>query len=843
VIDIPGYEIKREIGAGGMASVYLAVQTSLEREVALKVMAPSLAADPLFSKRFLAEARMLASLAHPNIVAVYDVGVTPSQLHYFSMQYLPGGDFASRVARGMDERDLTVTLAGVARALGYAHQRGYVHRDVAPANILYDVNHNPVLTDFGIALSAAPTSRITSSGFSVGTSHFMSPEQARGGDVDARSDIYSLGALCYYGLTGKPPFDGPDGFAVAYAHVFEPIPRLPPEKAHWQPLIDRALAKDPKDRYADVEAFLDGVASVVPQYAALFREETVVATVPAAAPAAAAATVTMAAAPRAATVNKEAATARVVSRPATTEGAPTLRASAPRAAAPAVATQPAAATLPHWRRYWPLAIVFVGLALIGFALLTRGNRPGSPHPAPVPAPPPVAIAPPQATPQPPPQPISQPPPTASTTETAVAAPAVTPPPAPPPTAMDSIEAVEGAPSVVLAELPTVVDPVTEAVRLGRIDLAAQRLTLPPGNNALERFQFALRLDPKNKAAKQGIVEIAKKYIEFAEKNRAAGDVAQFDQYLKRAAEMAKNVPDDDSVAKAIAASRQAAAAPLIAQAKAAAQAWDKNAAKAAYEKALALDPDNATAREGLKYVATIGEPGFVFRDKLGDGQGPELVILDGGRVAMARRDVTRAEFRRFWNEAGRGQFGGKEFSCRDRESLFRSSRARTWENPDIPQDDNHPVVCVTFAEAVAYAQWLGKLTGKRYRLPSPAEFDQVARHAAAGECKANLADVSYKRKFDSREGSDCDDGFAATAPVAHFAPTAGVFDIDGNVRVWVAACGNGSPAQGADGCRDHLVKGRSWMSPAKESVTYGDTFGADVALNTVGIRVVRDLDK
>ena len=265
MIDIPGYTIKREIGAGGMASVHLAMQTSLDREVALKVMSPALAADPTFSKRFLQEARMLASLAHPNIVAVYDVGVTPAQLHYFSMQYLPGGDFAARVARGIDERELTQTVAGVAHALGYAHQRGYVHRDVAPGNILYDANNNPVLTDFGIALAAASGSRITSTGFSVGTSHYMSPEQARGGDVDLRSDIYSLGVLCYYGLAGKPPYDGADGFAVAYAHVFEPIPRLPAEQTHWQHLIDCALAKDAKDRYADTEQFLDALATVVPQ--------------------------------------------------------------------------------------------------------------------------------------------------------------------------------------------------------------------------------------------------------------------------------------------------------------------------------------------------------------------------------------------------------------------------------------------------------------------------------------------------------------------------------------------------------------------------------------------------
>jgi serine/threonine-protein kinase PpkA len=123
-----------------MASVYLALQTSLDREVALKVMAPALAADPTFSKRFLQEARMLASLAHPNIVQVYDVGVTQAQLNYFSMQYLSGGDFAQRVRLGMSEKDLLRILEGIGNALGYAHHRGYVHRDVAPGNILFDVS-------------------------------------------------------------------------------------------------------------------------------------------------------------------------------------------------------------------------------------------------------------------------------------------------------------------------------------------------------------------------------------------------------------------------------------------------------------------------------------------------------------------------------------------------------------------------------------------------------------------------------------------------------------------------------------------------------------------------------
>lgn len=414
--------------------------------------------------------------------------------------------------------------------------------------------------------------------------------------------------------------------------------------------------------------------------------------------------------------------------------------------------------------------------------------------------------------------------------------------------MDSVEASDaqaaGADPVQLADLPTVVDPVSEAIRLGRVDLAAQRLTSPAGNNALERFQLAMKLDPKNKQARQGIADVAKRYIDYAEKNRTQGDLASYDKFLKTAADVAKSVPDDIEVAKAIAQSRQSAAAPFVAQGKNASAAGDKAGAKTAFEKALQFDPENDAAKEGLKYVATIGEPGFAFRDKMGDGQGPELVIIDS-HVAVAKHDVTRGEFRRFWNAVGKSQFPDGSISCRDRESVFRSSKKRTWENPDIAQDDAHPVVCVSWAEAATYAQWLSKQTGKHYRLMTPAEFDNVVRKAPSGACKSNLADASFNKKFDSHDGADCDDGFAGTAPVGHFGAVAGgIADIDGNVRTWVGACGNGSPADVGSRCRDFLVKGRGWLSqPNRESPNFSDTYGSDVALNTVGFRVVRDVEK
>src|SRR5687768_1683656 len=247
-----------------MAVVYRARQVLLDREVALKVLNPTLAQDSVYAQRFLQEARMLASLGHPHIVPVYDVGVTPDGLHYFSMQLFTGGDFAQRMKEGIDEVELVRVLLAVANALGFAHARGYVHRDVTPCNILFDASNRPVLTDFGIARALAATSRITASGLSVGTSHYMSPEQARGQEVDRRSDIYSIGVLLFEALSGKPPFEGDDGFAVAYAHVHEPIPRLPEGLERWQPLVDRAMAKLPVERFDDCAAFIEGLRETAP---------------------------------------------------------------------------------------------------------------------------------------------------------------------------------------------------------------------------------------------------------------------------------------------------------------------------------------------------------------------------------------------------------------------------------------------------------------------------------------------------------------------------------------------------------------------------------------------------
>ncbi|PTQ87885.1 serine/threonine protein kinase [Agitococcus lubricus] len=249
-IQIPGYTIIRELGRGGMATVYLAIQESFGRQVALKVMAPHLAAESGFPERFDSEAKMVASLSHPHIVTVYDVG-SFNNYHYLAMEYHTGGDLSERI----DRQDITPNNAlritkQLADALGLAHSKGVVHRDIKPDNVLFRAhNDDAILTDFGIARNMQAESHLTQVGSTVGTPKYMSPEQARGMKVDGRADLYSLGVMLYEMLVGKPPFSATDTIALAIKHCQEPVPRLPDHLHRYQQLLDRLLAKEVKNRF------------------------------------------------------------------------------------------------------------------------------------------------------------------------------------------------------------------------------------------------------------------------------------------------------------------------------------------------------------------------------------------------------------------------------------------------------------------------------------------------------------------------------------------------------------------------------------------------------------------
>ncbi len=247
-IAIPGYKILRPIGEGGMASVFLAVQESLDREVALKVMAPALAANSEFTERFLKEGRITAKLQHQNLVTVYDIG-THAGVYYLAAEYIPGGTLKERIdAGGLSVGEILDILVEMARGLDFAHQKGFVHRDVKPGNILFRKDGSVVLADFGIAKAMDSSSSSTVAGASIGTPDYMSPEQARAEPVDGRSDLYSLGTVLYEMLMGVPPYQAADPFTVALMHVTQPIPQLPSEFSWLQPLIDRTMHKQPSER-------------------------------------------------------------------------------------------------------------------------------------------------------------------------------------------------------------------------------------------------------------------------------------------------------------------------------------------------------------------------------------------------------------------------------------------------------------------------------------------------------------------------------------------------------------------------------------------------------------------
>lgn len=260
------YEVVRRVGVGGMADVYLADDTKMGRQVALKILHPQYAGDESFVERFKREALAAAKLQHPNIVQIYDSG-KQGDFNFIVMEYVEGRSLKDYLA---DEGPLEVAEAThiareVLTALAYAHRTGLVHRDIKPGNILLSEDGKVQVTDFGIARAEAG-STMTQTGTILGTAYYLSPEQAQGLPLDGRSDIYSLGVVYYEMLTGRRPFEGDSPVSIAYKHVRE-MPKLPSTHRPDIPrsleaIVVTAMAKRPEDRYSsaalmrrDLEAF------------------------------------------------------------------------------------------------------------------------------------------------------------------------------------------------------------------------------------------------------------------------------------------------------------------------------------------------------------------------------------------------------------------------------------------------------------------------------------------------------------------------------------------------------------------------------------------------------------
>ena len=262
------YKVVRVLGGGGMARVYLAHDEVLERDVALKVLREQFADDEEFVERFKREAQSAAALTHPNIVQVYDRGESGDRSSYIAMEYVPQGTLKERISeRGPLDPGVSASLAlQIAEALGAAHERGVVHRDIKPQNVLLSATGDAKVADFGIA-RAASAATISQASVVMGTASYMSPEQALGEPATPRSDLYSLGVVLYEMLTGQLPYSAENPVAVSMKHVNEPLrppkevnPRIP---QGMDDIVLKLLAKDPEDRYASAAELAEDLRRVL----------------------------------------------------------------------------------------------------------------------------------------------------------------------------------------------------------------------------------------------------------------------------------------------------------------------------------------------------------------------------------------------------------------------------------------------------------------------------------------------------------------------------------------------------------------------------------------------------
>ncbi len=254
------YQIISQIGRGGMATVYKAYHVNMDRYVALKVVSTQLADNPDFLKRFQQEARLIAKLEHPHILPVHDYGEFEG-IPYMVMRFLEAGTLKEWLAAPVSLAEVDRIFTQLANALQYAHDKGVIHRDIKPSNAMLDKLGDIFLTDFGVAKMLEGSAQLTATGAITGTPAYMSPEQARGDKADQRSDIYSLGVVLFEMLTGRVPFEAETPMAVLFKQIQDPPPPLstvrPDLPYTLEPVLLKALTKDPADRYPTIHDFLD----------------------------------------------------------------------------------------------------------------------------------------------------------------------------------------------------------------------------------------------------------------------------------------------------------------------------------------------------------------------------------------------------------------------------------------------------------------------------------------------------------------------------------------------------------------------------------------------------------
>ena len=256
VLEINGYRVLRRVGAGGMSTVYLVERQSDNAQVVLKVLDSKLCEDNEFLMRFIQEFGMIAKIDSAHVVKIFDQGFTDRHV-YIAMEYFAKGDLRGRIKQGLNAGEAIALIKEVALALKAIHDFNIIHRDLKPENIMFRDDGSLAIVDFGIAKLMTDANSLTQTGHILGTPYYLSPEQARGETLDGRTDIYSAGVMAFEMLTQRRPYTAATPIALVNKHISDPIPRLPPELAHYQPLIDRMMAKRAADRFENASQLID----------------------------------------------------------------------------------------------------------------------------------------------------------------------------------------------------------------------------------------------------------------------------------------------------------------------------------------------------------------------------------------------------------------------------------------------------------------------------------------------------------------------------------------------------------------------------------------------------------
>jgi len=259
IVDVPGYRVEQLVAHGGMSAVYRAIRDGDDQLVAIKVLHLGEEHDREMIHRFMREYASVARLSHPNVISIEERGFS-ADFAYISMEFCPSGDLKGRIQLGLTPRDVLDYARQIALGLGAAHSTGLIHRDVKPSNMLFREDGTLVVSDFGVAKDVSETHQnLTMPKAVVGTVYYVSPEQVRADPIDARSDLYGLGAVIYQMLTGNPPFVRQERVEILNAHVNDPVPQLTGKNVQFQKLIDGLLAKDPDDRFQTAAEVVEGL--------------------------------------------------------------------------------------------------------------------------------------------------------------------------------------------------------------------------------------------------------------------------------------------------------------------------------------------------------------------------------------------------------------------------------------------------------------------------------------------------------------------------------------------------------------------------------------------------------